>query len=426
MVVPQINFVTNNIFLGQLGERELGNAGITGVYYLVFAVMGNGLNNGIQSLVSRQAGLENEIGIHKIVNQGALFAVVLALIGICFTWFLAPLVLRPFVNAADFEMEFGFLQIRIIGLVFLYLFQLFNAFLVGTLNARMLMLGFIIEALSNILFDYCLIFGHFGFPELGFNGAAWASVLAEALGLITVVFVMMTTGIWKRFGLKIKLYIEKVRFLEIVNISLPLIFQYVISLTTWLVFFVMIENAYTVREKAISNLMRNVFGITGVLSWAFASTTNTVVSNLIGQGRITHIIPAVWKIAFMSLAWATVIGLMMNLFPEIFFSLFNTDQRFIDEGKPVLQTVSIGMLTMSLAAVWMNAVVGTGQTKINLAAEIFSIIVYIGYTWYIINYLKLGVSIAWFNELIYWVLIFAICGGYMYSGRWKKLISVQA
>src|SRR5258705_6318023 len=48
MLVPQINFITNNIFLGGLGEQELASAGITGVYYLIFAVIGNGLNNGLQ------------------------------------------------------------------------------------------------------------------------------------------------------------------------------------------------------------------------------------------------------------------------------------------------------------------------------------------------------------------------------------------
>jgi Na+-driven multidrug efflux pump len=64
MIVPQINFITNNIFLSGLGEMELASAGITGVYYLIFAVIGNGLNNGLQSLIARRAGqnLPQQIG----------------------------------------------------------------------------------------------------------------------------------------------------------------------------------------------------------------------------------------------------------------------------------------------------------------------------------------------------------------------------
>jgi len=47
ILVPQINFITNNIFLGGLGQEALGLAGITGVFYLIFAVIGHGLNNGL-------------------------------------------------------------------------------------------------------------------------------------------------------------------------------------------------------------------------------------------------------------------------------------------------------------------------------------------------------------------------------------------
>ena len=65
ILVPQVNFVINNIFLGALSSQALAIAGVTGVYYLIFGVMGQGLNNGLQALISRRAG-ENridEIGI---------------------------------------------------------------------------------------------------------------------------------------------------------------------------------------------------------------------------------------------------------------------------------------------------------------------------------------------------------------------------
>ena len=70
ILVPQINFITNNIFLGHYGEKFLAIAGITGVYYLIFAVVGNGLNNGLQVLIARRAG-ENRIDeIGNLFSQG--------------------------------------------------------------------------------------------------------------------------------------------------------------------------------------------------------------------------------------------------------------------------------------------------------------------------------------------------------------------
>ena len=71
--------------------------------------------------------------------------------------------------------------------------------------------------------------------------------------------------------------------------------QYFISVATWLVFFLLIESRGTMA-KAISNTMRNVFGLAGVFVWAFAGTSNAMVSNLIGQQRQDMVIPAIKKI----------------------------------------------------------------------------------------------------------------------------------
>ncbi len=74
LLVPQVNFITNNIFLGGLGERELGTAGLTGVYYLIFAAIGFGLNNGLQALISRRAGENRVEEIGKLFSQGVRMA----------------------------------------------------------------------------------------------------------------------------------------------------------------------------------------------------------------------------------------------------------------------------------------------------------------------------------------------------------------
>src|ERR1700742_1411305 len=78
ILVPQINFITNNIFLGHLDQtgNALSAAGITGVYYLLFAVVGQGLNSGLQALIARRAG-EGRIGdIGRIFSQGVLIALI--------------------------------------------------------------------------------------------------------------------------------------------------------------------------------------------------------------------------------------------------------------------------------------------------------------------------------------------------------------
>lgn len=137
MVVPQINFITNNIFLGALGEQELASAGITGVYYLIFAVIGNGLNNGLQALIARRAGqnLPKEIG--RLFYHGVWIALAIAFLGIGITYLVAPSILHYTIhNSLIAEQVINFLLIRIWGLPFLYLYVMRNALLVGTNQTR--------------------------------------------------------------------------------------------------------------------------------------------------------------------------------------------------------------------------------------------------------------------------------------------------
>src|SRR6478672_4892834 len=258
ILIPQINMLTNSIFLGHLGTEALGNAGITGVYYLIFAVAGNGFNNALQTVFSRYAGGGNSNAFKTILTQGIRISLQFAAICILFTWLIAPFILQQFADPKAYPAEMEFLRIRIFGLPFLFLFQMGNAFLVASLNSRLLMIGFIVEASVNIIFDYFLIFGKAGFPEMGFNGAAVASVIAEFSGMVVVYGVIFKTGLRKRYGLLHNFRFNKAFSKEIFNVSLPLVAQYIISVATWLVFFILIEGRGP-EAKAISNVMRNVF-----------------------------------------------------------------------------------------------------------------------------------------------------------------------
>ncbi|RYY49425.1 MAG: MATE family efflux transporter [Chitinophagaceae bacterium] len=418
ILIPQINMLTNSIFLGHFNPEALGNAGITGVFYLIFAVAGNGLNNALQTVFSRNAGSGNSENFKIILTQGIRISLQFAAVCIAFTWLLAPFIMKAVAEPTAYPLEMSFLKIRILGLPFLYLFQMGNAFLVASLNSRYLMIGFIFEAAVNIIFDYLLIWGHFGFPAMGFNGAAMASVLAEATGMIVVFTVIIATGLKDKYGLLADFKFNKIFNKEILRVSVPLVTQYIISVTTWLVFFILIESRGD-EAKRISNVMRNVFGIAGVFVWAFASTTSSMVSNLMGQLREDQVIPLVKRISFWSISFCVVMVGLLNIFPQLFFRLFGQEDSFEAAGIPVIRIVSIGILFMSVANIWLNAVTGTGKTRVNLAIEIVAISLYLSYTWYFMKVNYRSLAMAWSNEFVYWSSIFLMSVLFIYSGKWR-------
>jgi len=420
MLVPQINFITNNIFLGGLGEKELASAGITGVYYLIFAVIGNGLNNGLQALIARRAGqnLPKEIG--RLFYHGVWIALGIAAVGIVLTYLLAPLVLRATIRNEDIATQcINFLLIRIWGLPLLYLYVMRNALLVGTNQTRLLVWGTLAEALTNIFLDYALIYGHFGMPRLGFNGAAYASIIAEGTGLFVIYLVIHVKGLNKSFAIFERAGFDGSISRLILVQSSPLILQYAISVASWEYFYILVEH-HGPRALAISNTMRNIFGLFGVFSWAFASTTNTMVSNIIGQGRQDEVIPLINRIARISFCISAFIFVQLTIWPELFLSFYGQGAEFINDGIPVVRVVSIALLMMSISTVWLNAVTGTGNTVVNLTIEFITIVIYSVYVYLVLERWNLPITWGWGSEWVYWISMFSMAFLYMRSGKWRN------
>lgn len=419
LLVPQINFITNNIFLGRLGQTELAVAGITGVYYLMFAVIGNGLNNGLQALISRRAGQDRMGEIGRLFVHGISLALIIAAFGIVTTYAVAPAVLRASIHDERIaEMAIEFLRLRIWGLPILYLYVMRNALLVGINRTRLLVWGTLAEAITNIVLDYGLIYGKLGLPELGFNGAAYASIIAEAMGLVTIYAVIHLQGLHKQFALFSNLSWDGSLAKLILVKSAPLIAQFSLSILTWEYFYILIEH-HGERELAISNAMRNIMGLFGIFSWAFAATTTTMVSNIIGQGREDDVMPLVGRIVRCSLSIALLLFLMLNVVPELFLSFYGQGEEFISEAIPVVRVVSVGLVLMSFGPVWLNAVTGTGMTTVNLSIELITLVAYSVYVYVVLEYLGMPITWGWASEWVYWLSMFLLAYLYMRSGKWK-------
>lgn len=420
ILVPQFNFIINNIFLGALSKQALAIGGITGVYYLIFGVMGQGLNNGLQALISRRAG-ENrvdEIGI--LFSQGVIISLFLSVIGISFTYFVAPALFHTLLHDTErANTIIEFLKIRIWGVPFLFIYQMRNALLVGTNQSKFLIIGTATEAIFNIFFDYSLIFGHFGMPAMGLNGAAYASIIAEIMGLVVIYLVIHYQKIGARFEL-FKKFELKLDYIKLILVqSSPLMMQYMISIISWEFFYILIEHRGE-QSLAVSNAMRNIFGFFGCFTWAFAATTTTMVSNIIGQNLQDKVLELIYKIMRWSLGIAVAVAILINVFAAEFLSIYGQGDGFLTEGIPVLRIVSIALLLMSVSTVWLSAVTGTGQSKVTLLIEFAAIIIYIIYNYLVLEYYQLPITYGWFSEVIYWISLFTPSFFYIRTMRWKN------
>jgi multidrug resistance protein, MATE family len=125
------------------------------------------------------------------------------------------------------------------------------------------------------------------------------------------------------------------------------------------------------------------------------------------------------KIVWLSVSFILVVFLLLNIFPSLFLSIYGQDQAFIDAAIPVMRVVSSALVMMSFSTIWLNAVTGTGSTRINLLIEAITLVAYCTYIYLVLEVYNLSIVLGWMSEWLYWGLIFILSYMYIRSGRWK-------
>jgi putative MATE family efflux protein len=379
-----------------------------------------GLSSGIQIQMARRAGEGDEKGLAHLLTNGIMLSVMFSLGLMLVTLWLVPLLFSYSLHDdLNFELSVRFIYIRVWGLPFLALTQLLYAFFISISRSRMLIYGSLVATLVNIVLDYMLIFGKGGLPELGFSGAAVASVIAEIAGCLVMVLIYLYHRLHIRYPLSGFLHFDVELSQRSMRVAAPLIVQFLFSIGGWLVFFFFIEHLGG-QSLAASQVLRNIFGLVSVGTWALATTCNTMVSNIIGQGRQDEVMKVVWKVAKLSFGYAFILCAVVLLFSHDFLSVYTDDESLIQFSIPSLRVIVVATLIMSLSTVVFNGVVGTGNTIVNLTMEVTCVGIYLVYCYLIISRWQSPLHFCWGAEFVYWTSL--LCGStfYLLSGRWKN------
>ncbi len=428
ILIPQVNMLTNTIFLGYYKPEGvvattqdlLAASGIAGIYYLTIVMVGYGLSSGMLMLMSRKAGENDVFGLGKLFSNGVLLSLALSILLIGASYFIAPLLFNQVIHDASIrEAAISFIKIRYWGLPFVMLCQLSNSLFLATSKSKVIILGSLVQTISNILLDYLLIFGIGIFPEMGLNGTALASVLSEVFYLITVLWIIEKSSLFKQYRISYFSNPDWKLMKETLVKSSPLIMQYFLSIGAWEVFFIYVEHLGK-TESAVSQILRSVFGLVGVVTWALASTCNSMVSNVIGQGKLDEVIPLIKKIIVVSFSISFLLGIAVISFPEDFLRLLTSDEMLVQKGIVSLRIVVLATWMLSVSTICFNGVLGTGNTRINMFFEFIAIIFYVVYITIVIEKLRLPLPYAWASEFVYWLSLFILSSFYLYSGRWKR------
>lgn len=419
LLAQNIIQVIDTAFLGRVGEVELGASALAGIFYIGVYTLGFGYSMGSQILIGRRNGEGNYSQVGDIVVQGLLVMIPAALLLIPLMNYVSHAWLPLLFESKEITVAVNeYLDWRFYGLVFAFVNSMFRAFYIGIAGTKILTLNAVAMALTNVLFDYLLIFGHFGFPEMGIAGAALASVISEFVStLFFILYTRRTVDLVKYGFKKISMHLTVVK--QVLNISVFMMMQFMLSILVWMLFFVFIEKLGE-RPLAISNIVRSFYTILILPAQALSTATNTMVSNTIGAGRQSEVLKLLGRVIKISLIITGAIMVLVFLFPQALIHIYTSDPVLIAETIPLMYVLITLLPIFSVGAVFFNAVSGTGNTRTALLFEIITLAFYLSYMWWIIIYLRSSVALSWTSEHIYWFFLMVFSFLYMKYGKWQN------
>ena len=395
--------LTDNFFLSRAGELELNAAGNAALVYLTFVMVLTGGSMGIQILVARHQGagqggrmaVASRTGRVALVALGAVLTALVLGINAWGGW--EPLMANREVR----DLFTPFLAIRGWGFVPYALLMALEADWVGQAKTKPLLPLALTMAGINILLDAYWVEGLWGGPQLGAQGAARASLIAETTGALLAWaiarFHMHPASFMGRKALC------RDTLLQWWKLAMPVMAQFGLTISTWASFFFFVERV-GMMELKVSHLTRNAFMLAFVVCTGLGQTTRTVVSTLIGEGRQQDLPRALLTLVALSYlgVWSLTHGYVA--YPEwIAGHFFDQVEEPVGHAAmaDTLGTAWIAIQCYALSAIAIAVLQGAGFTKHAFWIELTSVTVYIAVAYVLALEWTAPIHVIWRADWVY-------------------------
>lgn len=420
--VENITAIINTAFLGHVGAVALGASAVGGIFYLALIMLAFGFGIGVQIIVARRYGEKKIPQIGQTIQQSLLFLVGWGIVLTLVLHFWGIHFFRHFVRSDEiFHGVRDYLSFRIWGLVLAYINIIFRAFYTGIMRTRVVGYYSLILAATNIFFDYVLIFGKMGFPRMEIAGAGLASVIAEGVATLFFIVYTMNQKNIREFALTRKHTFDWKEMIHTLRIASPVMLQFAFSFGGWFLFFMFVEKMGEI-PLAVSNLVRTFYLIALLPLWGHASATNTLVSYLMGSGRVAELTATIRKILALSVGSITCLVLVLTVFARYYFHLFTNDNTLIVHSLPIVYITGATSILVSLSIILYNIISGAGKTHITLAIEGVVMCIYVLWAYAVAYWWQGTVTMIWLSELWYGIFMGLFAGSYLKFANWKKTV----
>lgn len=268
----------------------------------------------------------------------------------------------------------------------------------------------------NILLNYALIFGHFGFDAMGVQGAAIATIISYAFNVgIYALLISRDSSV-----LRFYLYFSLSSLKSVFKVGLPASLERLITVSAFMVF-VMVISKYGTEALAGYQVGLRIEGLAFMPGFGFSIAAMALVGQSLGAKNSTAAHNDTITITKIAALFMGFVGVFLVFFPEFFAQFFTRDEKTIELASLYLRLVGLSQVPLAVTFVLSGALRGAGATKTTLLINVGSLI-----------FLRVlpSLFISTITEDIFWIYLVMITetfvkGGifwYVFAqGRWKNI-----
>ena len=417
--------ILNLVDTAMVSRLDSSNAALAAVGYGGFALFVAqaiilGLSTGVLAAASRRKG-QGRTGETAYFLNAALIIVVLvapAITGLLI-WVIPEI--YHWINDDPEVIAFGvpYLQIRAVGIMFVAMNFSFRGYWNAIDMTRLYMFTLILMHSLNILLNYMLIFGHWGAPALGVNGAAIASVIA--LGFGSTLYFVFGLRYAREFGFLRKLP-PCADVIRLVQVSLPSGIQQVFFSAGYLAMFWIIGKVGT-AEVAAANVLINMMLVALLPGMGLGLAAATLVGQALGRNDVEDAARWGWDVVKVAAVSLTVLGLPMILLPrELLSAIYTLDPHTLDLAVWPLRLIGLSMIFEAVGTILNHALLGAGDTRRVMLVAIFNQwLVFMPCAYLIGPVYGFGLTGIWLLQVCYRVIQAGIFSYFWVRRSWTRI-----
>lgn len=364
MMMESVFAVVDILFVNRLGAHAVSVVGLTeSVITLVYS-LAIGLSAAATAIIARRIGEKNKEGAAVTTVQVIIVTLfVTALVSI--PGYLYAENILSLMGAEQEAIDKGSGYTRIMFTwsgVIMFLFVI-NGIYRGAGDASIAMKSLWIANICNIILDYLLIFGIGPFPELGLEGAAYATVIGRGIGVVyQCAHLIQGKGVVKI--LRRHLILDKKVIRSIFEIASPATFQFIIASASWIVLAAIVAQSGSDASAGYQTAIRLIIFFI-LPAWGMSNAAATLVGQNLGAKHPLRAEQSVFKTAKYNAIFMGFVSLLFLFFSKSIIQIFTptATSAQIHYAVLALRIISSGYLFYGIGMVITQAFNGAGDTR---------------------------------------------------------------